>query len=447
MSESIFSDDLVERAVLGAILQDGSLIEFIDSFPDNVFASSSHRLIFSVLKDLRTRGTGIDVVSVSATLKDKNKTEDIGGLFYLTEIIESCPSVANFSEHSKLLLEKFSRRNLYSCVARMEVGLKSDTPVESLLWEFQHDLEKNVVLGAPETINPDNIEKKRKEIMLARLSNPRAYIMPGYPTMDEYMPYGFVRPGVSLIGGRPKSGKTTFVRNVVANICDAGHSVVIWSPEMGNTRELDLMAAVKMGVPFENFYNRTTLSDSVFIQRVKTFDAFWRDSWKLRIFDSMPMNSGEFLQKVYSLDAELKVDVLVIDMMDFFSEVLLEKDSARKSYTIAQILQRIVTFSFHRNIHTILIWQLSRQLEERKGKHKRPQLGDFGLSDAAIQKVDQIMTIYRESYYDPDSNDDFTEIIIGAQRGTRKTGTIKLYLSAGLRLEEVGRKPEDLTPF
>jgi replicative DNA helicase len=295
-------------------------------------------------------------------------------------------------------------------------------------------------------VDGNNIEQFRREQMRKKLDNSKSMLNSGFYSIDKLMPMGFVKPGLSVVGAIPKCGKTTFARNVLVNLCNAGHSVVLWSGEMQSAREIDWIASVAMGEPFEHFHSAEKIVHPDFVAKVKQFDARWRQSWKLRIFDDLPILSGEFFSKIAILDGEQKIDIVIIDMMDFFSDVVLENDPGRRSYVMGSILLRAVAFAKKHGVHIMCLWQWDMPEKKNKSKINRPTLMDFRLSRSAVEKADQILLLHRPKLFDKEIVDDYTEVIVSVQRGTTKGGVAELYLEHGLRLID-GKQPQESEPL
>ena len=290
-----------------------------------------------------------------------------------------------------------------------------------------------------------NIRKVHYDIITGRLNNPKEFIKIGYPEMDEMMPFGLIKPGASLLAARPKMGKTTAAMNIVYNIIEAGGSAIVWSPEMNNVRCVDLMASIDSGLGVEKFFLKEHLNNPTIREALVQFTGKWRDNWKLRIFDKLPMSSVDLFHTVARMLSEEPADLFVLDMGIYLTEILLEQNAASKSYAVAIVVQKAIAFARKFNIHVLFVWQLNKAIESRRGKSKKPQLGDVGLSDGLIGAVDQVFMLHRPKYYDINLNDDILEFLIKAQRGgAGRLGEVELMMNRGNRLEQLNNAGDEL---
>lgn len=446
-------DVTTERYVLGSGLIAPEFMEFLADADEQIFESQQNRDIFILMRDLHRSGTPVDVMTLLSSIQEAkvqitNVREDQIQM-HLVDLTFGVQSTANATELLSQLTRLHSKRQIDRALRQAINNLNSAQDPGEVTAALSDALESAVATSIQDVhmVDSNTIEAFRRDEMMRRLDDTVSLVKSGFETIDALMPVGFFKPGLSIIGAVPKGGKTTFARNLIHNFCDAGHSVVLWSGEMRTEREIDIMASVALGLPYEQFRDKKKLRDPEFIRKVKDFDQHWRDTWKLRIFDDLPMSSGEFFSKVAIMDSKQKIDVLVIDMMDFFADVMLENDPGRRSYVMGNILLRAVSFAKKHNIHVQCLWQWDMP-ERRRGKVVEPNIMDFRLSRAVIEKADQILLLHRPKLFDSNVVDDFTSVIISVQRGIVRGGTVDLFLSDGLRLVDTkGFVNEPESPF
>jgi replicative DNA helicase len=432
-------DASLEKNVLGCAMIDSGFMEVLADVDANIFYNSFNRSLFTIMRDMHRSGRTADVVTIGSYIKEANLTfeeispEEID--LRLMDYSYASIGASNALAYVSQLTDLHTKRKLEETLLKLQRNLNSTQSPTEIADEAISLLEKatSQSLANINLIDGNNIEGFRREQMQRRLDETKSNIFAGFPSIDRLMPLGFIRPGISIIGALPKAGKTTFARNLICHMCDAGHSVVLWSGEMRSEREIDLLASIDLAVPYEDFQNKAIIKSDKFIRQVKTFDQKWKNIWKLRVFDDLPMPSNEFFAKVALLDSEQKIDILVIDMMDFFEDVVAENDPGRRSYVMGKILLKAVTFAKKRDLHVMCLWQWDMP-ERRHGKVQKPSIMDFRLSRAAVEKADQIILLHRPKLVDSNIADDYTEVILAVQRGTVKGGSGELYLGAGLRL-------------
>ena len=425
----MFHNEAAERNVLGSALIDAEALSLVVMLPKEYFYSSRHKSIFEAITDLHHRGKEVSLVSVSDELSRKEILDTIGGINYLAEIADLVPSAKGVAGYIDILRSYYRKRELKKEVTGIADQIENAKDVDVLINSFLDRIQNIGVDGVgADVLSSEKIQAFRKEEMRRRLEDPRNFILTQYETINKLMPFGFVRPGLSVLAGRPKMGKTTASRNLVVGMLNLGFHVLIWTPEMNKARDIDLITSIGTGIPVPDLYNKSKLKSAELKRTIKEFDLFWRENWRLTILDSLPMTASDLMLTIVRENAKRKVDFVVVDTVNYFHEIIMETESARKSYLISQILTRFGQFAKQHDLHIQFIWHIGRGAEERKGKKRRPQKGDLSLSDSAVQIVDQILFVYRESYYDHNTADDRMEIIIEEGRGGGEAGSAFLYL-------------------
>ena len=439
-----------EMAVLGGMMIDPfGLDTAVNKMKAEYFYKEAHKKIFEACLILDSKDEPVDVLTVSNQLESVEDLEAVGGHYYLTELVERIPSAANIDYYCNIVIEKGLRRIFLTSARDFTDKLYGDHELD--IHEIVHnyvseieDVDSSQAIEI-EVVSSVNIRKVHYDIITGRLNNPKEFIKIGYPEMDEMMPFGLIKPGASLLAARPKMGKTTAAMNIVYNIIEAGGSAIVWSPEMNNVRCVDLMASIDSGLGVEKFFLKEHLNNPTIREALVQFTAKWRDNWKLRIFDKLPMSSVDLFHTVARMLSEEPADLFVLDMGIYLTEILLEQNAASKSYAVAIVVQKAIAFARKFNIHVLFVWQLNKAIESRRGKSKKPQLGDVGLSDGLIGAVDQVFMLHRPKYYDINLNDDILEFLIKAQRGgAGRLGEVELMMNRGNRLEQLNNAGDEL---
>ncbi|MEH7117447.1 replicative DNA helicase [Neobacillus vireti] len=413
-----------EQAVLGAIFLEPSALTLASEIliPED-FYRASHQKIFNVMLDLNDQGKAVDLVTVTEELAAAKLIEDIGGVSYLSDLSGSVPTAANIEYYARIVEEKSLLRRLIRTATNIASdGYSREDEVEALLSEAEKSImevaqRKNA--GAFHNIKDvlvrtyDNIEEMHNRV--GEITG----ISTGFAELDR-MTAGFQRNDLIIVGARPSVGKTAFALNIASNVAiKTGENVAIFSLEMGA----------------EQLVMRMLCSEgNIDAQRLRT-GSLTDDDWgKLTMAMGSLSNSGIFIDdtpgvrisdirsKCRRLQQEHGLGMILIDYLQLILGS--GRSGENRQQEVSEISRSLKQLARELKVPVIALSQLSRGVEQRQDK--RPMMSDIRESGSIEQDADIVAFLYRDDYYDKESeNKNIIEIIIAKQRNG-PTGTVAL---------------------
>ena len=412
-----------EQSVIGCMLLDKEVIPTVTEVlkPDD-FYRDDHREIFEAIMDLFERAEPVDLVTVSEQLKHRGSYENIGGMEYLTNMATSVPTTANARYYAKIVEEKSILRNL----------IRTSSDIVNMGYEASEEV--SIVLDKAEKSIFDILQKKSnqgfmhiKEVLvstfdkLEELYNNKSHIT-GIPTgfTDlDFKTSGFQNSDLILIAARPAMGKTAFALNLAQNA--AIHHrvpVAIFSLEMSK----------------EQLTNRILCSEVMIDSHRMRTGKLEDDDWKkiaralgpisdaqIYIYDTAGTSVMEIRAKCRRLKLEKNLGLVVIDYLQLMQG---RGRIENRQQEISEISRSLKILAKEINVPVITLSQLSRAPEARSDH--RPMLSDLRESGAIEQDADLVMFLYRDDYYNPDSDKkNVAEVIISKHRNG-STGMVEL---------------------
>jgi replicative DNA helicase len=413
-----------EQAVLGAIfLEPSSLTLASEILIPEDFYRAAHQKIFNVMLKLNDEGKAVDLVTVTEELAAAKLIEDTGGVTYLNDLAGSVPTAANIEYYARIVEEKSLLRRLIRTATEIASdGYSREDEVEALLSEAEKNIlavaqRKNA--GAFHNIKDvlvrtyDNIEEMHNRV------GDITGISTGFAELDR-MTAGFQRNDLIIVGARPSVGKTAFALNIAANVATkTGENVAIFSLEMGA----------------EQLVMRMLCSEgNIDAQRLRTGSLTDEDWGKLTMAMGSLSNSGIFIDdtpgvrisdirsKCRRLKQEHGLGMILIDYLQLILGS--GRSGENRQQEVSEISRSLKQLARELQVPVIALSQLSRGVEQRQDK--RPMMSDIRESGSIEQDADIVAFLYRDDYYDKESeNKNIIEIIIAKQRNG-PTGTVSL---------------------
>lgn len=412
-----------EQAVLGAIMLEpeagSSVFEMLQ--PDD-FYRDNHRIIFSALRDLFEKGDPIDLVSVAESLRQQGRLEQVGGIGTISEIARSVPSAANVDYYAKLISEKALLRQLIRATSSiLERGYEPGEEARSLLEEAEKlilDLSRRRVQDGYSFIRDVLLETFEKiEYLYAHKGSLTG--VPTYFTELDRMTSGWQPSDMIIIAARPSMGKTAMVLNMAQNAAvRAKVPVAIFSLEMSKEQLVQRMLCGEAMVDQ---------------QRVRTGELLDSDWPKLTravgplsdapifIDDTVGISLAELRSKSRRLKMEHNLGMVIIDYLQLLS---VGKRTESRQQEVAQISRTLKGLARELQIPVVALSQLNRGVEQRQDK--RPIMSDLLESGAIEADADVISFIYRDEYYNPNSEKKGIAELIIAKHRNGPVGTVEL---------------------
>ncbi len=416
-----------ERAVLGALLLTGDnaikIPEVRMVLSAGTFYREAHNVIFSAICELFDKGEPVDLLTVGRQLESNNELEQVGGIPYLDEMLDSCPTSANAVYYADMVKEDWIRRQvIYNSAKSYNAAFDSTIAVADLLNDaeagvlsIRRDTEKSRLVSVK-----DAIKDAFYHIQRLYQSKERVIGIPtGFVELDQ-MTSGMQPADYILIAGRPSMGKSTLAQNIVQHLAvTEDYGVALFSLEM-NCRSLAMrILASESGMDFQEMRTgriSETQWASLTIAAGKIAEA------KIMIDDSTNITPSQLRGKLHQILPKQDVDLVLVDYLQLMSA---DTKSDNREKEVSSISRALKAIARDFDVPLIAVSQLSRKPEGRTGEQRRPQLSDLRESGALEQDADIVLFLYREQYYDKSSTNDLSELIIGKQRNG-PTGTIKL---------------------
>ena len=413
-----------EQAVLGAIfLEPSSLTITSELLIPEDFYRSSHQKIFSVMIKLNDEGKAVDLITVTEELSAMKNLEEVGGVSYLSELAGSVPTAANIEYYARIVEEKSLLRRLIRTATNIaQEGYSREDEVEELLGEAEKTImevaqRKNA--GSFQNIKDvlvktyDNIE------VLTNRKGDVTGIPTGFAELDR-MTAGFQRNDLIIVGARPSVGKTAFALNIAQNVATkTEENVAIFSLEMGAEQLVMRMLCAEGNINAQNL--RTgALTDEDWRKLTMAMGSL--SNAGIYIDDTPGIRIGEIRSKSRRLKQEHGLGMILIDYLQLIQGDGRSGDNRQQE--VSEISRSLKALARELEVPVIALSQLSRGVEQRQDK--RPMMSDIRESGSIEQDADIVAFLYRDDYYDKESeNKNIIEIIIAKQRNG-PVGTVSL---------------------
>lgn len=397
------NSEQAEKAVLGSILIDNkALVKIADFLKEEDFYYDKHSLIYKSCLELFNEHTPIDLTTLNARLADQKLIEKIGGISFIASLSEDVPTASHVYEYGMIVKNKSMLRKLIVVGDEIKgLGYQEEEEVDQLL-----DKAEQKIFAVTQTFIK-NTFTHIKDILTMRYEefaelheekNPEKTtgVKTGYRDLDKIMG-GFKPSEMIVIAGRPAMGKTAFALSMAQNAAlKYGKSVAIFSLEMAKEQLVDRMFSSLLMVDSWKL-KKGMLDDADFARIGGVMDEMSKAN--IYIDDSLGNSITELRSKVRRLKMEKGLDMIIIDYLQLMSLGGYTNNRVQEISEISRSLKRIA-----RELHVpvIALSQLSRAVEARPDK--RPVLSDLRESGAIEQDADAVLMLYREEYYDPDTD-------------------------------------------
>jgi len=409
-----------EKAVLGAILIDNATFDqAAEGLIPEDFYFEGHRKIFMSMLQLSRAFKPIDTLTVAHELQNSNELEALGGVPYVSGLMDGVPRVSNIEHYVRIIKEKSTVRKLIHSANEILIrGFSNQEDVDELLNRAERSIfeisQANLRTGfrklqdlMPQVYENIEILSKQRDLVTG--------IPTGYIELDT-MTSGLQPSDLIIIAARPGLGKTSFALNIGQHAAMMNKTVGIFSLEMAANQLVHRLICAEARV------------DSHRVRTGKLHKEDWQalgkaitrlDKARIFIDDTPGITVTEMRSKARRLKAEHGLDLLIVDYMQLMSAGPIGKQRyENRQQEISAISRSLKGVAKELNIPLIAISQLSRAPEQRRGDHK-PQLSDLRESGSIEQDADVVMFIYREDLYSKEEDPEekgIAQIIIGKQR-------------------------------
>jgi len=431
-----------EKSLLGAVLIDEeTLADISEHVTAKDFYEKRNAIIYAGMMRLYEKHKPVDLLTLSDELKRKNEIEIIGGSAYLTELTNYVPTSAHAEAYAELVAQKAVRRRLIKASGEIsELGYDEETTTQELLEKAEAELfsvsdqSLKQDLVSIESILTDSFDRLEE---LHRNKGQLRGIRTGYRDLDN-MTAGLQRSDLVILAARPAMGKTTLVTNLAYNVATiAKQPVLFFSLEMSKEQLVDRMLSDASGVDSWNI--RTgNLSDDDFS---KLSDAMGEMAEAPIFIDDTPgVSVLEMRTKARRAAHEQPLGLIIVDYLQLMQSS--GRSDGNRVQEVSEISRGLKLIARELNVPVVALSQLSRTVESRSPQI--PQLADLRESGSIEQDADIVMFIYREAYYNPETErENITDLIIAKHRNG-PTGKIELYFHPErLRFMSLDRKHDD----
>ena len=410
-----------EKSVLGSVLQSKeALFEVLEILEPEDFYSEHHKEVFEAVRELNRRSEPVDILTVSEDLKKRNTLAMVGGRAFVASLPTEAPSTANAESYAHIIKEKAILRSL----------IQASADILDRSYKDKTDSQEVLSFAEQEIFNIARAKQKKDytslyDVMMENISQIDAMastegkligLTTGFVDLDEKTA-GLQKSNLIIIAARPAMGKTAFVLNLAQNAAlKADAKVLIFSLEMSK----------------EELGMRMLSSDTcIDLAKLKTGDlnrGEWEDLYigidrltkaGIYIDDTPGISLMEMKNKCRRLKAEKGLDLVIVDYLQ-----LMEAKAESRQQEISKLSRSLKILAKEMDCPVIVLSQLSRAVEQRI--EKKPQLSDLRESGAIEQDADLVMFLYRDEYYNPDTDKPNTcEVILAKHRGG-STGTVEL---------------------
>ncbi|CAM3648935.1 replicative DNA helicase [Marinicrinis lubricantis] len=412
-----------EQAVLGAILLDSdALITVMERLQSEDFYKTSHQFIFEAMVQLGEEQEPVDLVTITSRLQDLQQLEEVGGVSYLTQLANAVPTAANVDHYASIVEEKSLMRRLIRTATHIVTeGYASADDVSSLLSDAEQrimEISNRRSSSGFISIRDVVMEVFDKVEMLYQQKGNTTGIPSGFIDLDK-MTSGFQRNDLIIVAARPSVGKTAFALNIAQNVgVRAKETVAIFSLEMSAAQLVQRMLCAEANVDAGRL--RTGYLENDDWEKLTMAIGALAEA-NIYIDDSPAVTVADIRSKCRRLKRERGLGMIVIDYLQLIHG---RGKSDNRQQEVSEISRTLKQIARELEVPVIALSQLSRSVEQRQDK--RPMMSDLRESGSIEQDADIVAFLYRDDYYNQDTEKkNIIEIIVAKQRNG-PVGTVEL---------------------
>lgn len=431
-----------EQAVIGAMLIDKEAVTAaLEKLRDEDFYREDNKLIFEAITSLYQKNEPVDIITVKSELTEAGTIERVGGLEYLSSLPDKVPTTANVDRYINIVREKALLRRLITSGNEMvSLGYNEAEDVDNILDMAERkimDLSQNKAVKGYSTLQEVLVSSVSKLEELFKAGGKISGTPTGFPDLD-YKMSGLHDGELIILAARPAMGKSALAINIATNVAlKANKGVVIFSLEM----------------PKEQIANRIMSSEALIDSNKIRSGLLEDDDWTklsdaineisgipLYIEDDATLTITDIRTRCRKLHMEKGLGLIVIDYLQLISP--LGKKNASREQEISEISRSLKILSKELGVPVIALSQLSRGVEKRDDK--RPLLSDLRESGSIEQDADIVIFLYRDDYYNKDSErKNVTEVILAKNRAG-SIGTVDLaWLPSYTKFANLAKQDEE----
>ena len=401
-----------EQSTIGSMLIDRDAVLIASELlKGEDFYSKQYGIVFDAMVELYTEGKPIDLVVLQAKLREKDVPAEISSLEFMKDLLTVVPTSANIRQYAAIVAEKSTLRKMI----RLNEEIANNCYVGKENLEYILDDTEKRIFEICQQRNTTDFTPIREVVANAmhkiELASKSGGSVTGVPTgFMDYKTAGMQPSDLVLIAARPSMGKTAFALNIAQHVAFKQHkAVAIFSLEMSKEQLVNRLFSLESKVSGQNI--RTgQLTDNEWEKLAETAGIIGQS--KMYIDDTPGITIGELRSKCRKYKLEKGLDMIIIDYLQLMSG---SGKSESRQQEISEISRGLKAVARELNVPVLALSQLSRAVEQRPDK--RPMLSDLRESGAIEQDADVVMFIYRDDYYNKETEKPgVSEIIIAKQR-------------------------------
>lgn len=418
-----------EAAVLGGILINaGAIHPTLEIIRPEDFYRDAHQRIYHAMVTLTERDQPVDLITLSDQLKGAGDIEKIGGAVYLSRLMESISSAANIEHHAGIIRKTAIQRSLIAAAAEIsQDSYDEQESVEDLVERAEQKIFNVADTRRRSGLVPvkDIVEEAFDRIKeMAKKTDSLTGTPTGFMDLDDKTS-GLHPTDLIIVAGRPGMGKTSFAINICQYAAmKADIPVAVFSLEMSRDQIVSRMFSSRAKVDSSRLRSGRIRDKEWSKLRAAVTEIEGTPIW---IDDTPGISVLEIRAKVRRLQTERKLGLIVIDYLQLMGTTGSKRDSREQE--VAAITRSLKGMAKEIDVPVIAVSQLSRYVE-RRGENKRPQLSDLRESGAIEQDADLVIFIYRDEFYNENSEEKGIAEIIIAKARHGPTGTVKVLWSS-----------------
>lgn len=406
-----------EQAVLGSMLIEREAITKVNELlqPDDMYREA-HRLIYSGIIALYNKNDAVDLITITEYLRKEDKIEACGGIAYISSLANSVPTAANVTYHARIVEEKALLRRLISTATQIaSMSYEAGDEVETILDNAERSILEIAGRKTGQAFTPiKNIifDAFNKIEQLYATKGSITGLSSGFKDLDR-LTAGLQPSDLILIAARPSMGKTAFVLNIAQHIAiREKKTVAFFSLEMSKEQLVQRMLCAEAAIDASRL-RIGELEENDWEKLVIGADRL--AGANIYIDDTAGITVNEMRGKARRLKAEHDLKLVIIDYLQLMSGGGSSSRNENRQQEISEISRSLKSLARELNVPVIALSQLSRSVESRQ--IKKPMLSDLRESGSLEQDADIVAFLYREDYYNPDTDKkNITDVIIAKHR-------------------------------
>ena len=410
-----------ERSVLGsAMLNKDALFEVVEIVSPEDFYNKAHEEIFSAMRDMYNSSKPVDIVTVTEEMKRRGTLASAGGSAYISELTSDIPSTTNAAEYAKIIAEKAALRRLIqtseeireNCYSNKESSEDIMDNAEKRIFAIAESGQKRDYTSIKDVMFTDVELIAGRSMQTGNLTG----VPSGFKSLDDKLG-GFQKSDLIILAARPGMGKTAFALNVALNAAEKDKSnVLIFDFEMSKEQLGQRLIAMKANVDMEDITKGNVQGDK-WNEIIVASEAIGKCN--INIDDTPHPSIYEIRNKCRRMKADQGLDLIVVD---YLQQLISGSDNVVQE--VSQLTRSFKLLAREMDCPVLLLSQLSR-LPEQRNNH-RPVLSDLRDSGSIEQDADIVLFLYRDDYYNEESEKPGVCEVNVAKHRNGATGTVDL---------------------